>query len=555
MPISSVLPDYVFEASWEVANKVGGIYTVLSTRAKVLHERLGDHLIFIGPDVWGEDACPFFDDDPQLLHAWRCLARAMGLRCKVGRWRVPGAPLTILVDFHPFFSEKNTIYARMWEDYGVDSLHAYGDYDEASMFAYAAAKVVESYYQHCIASSSQVIFHANEWMTGAAALYLRKHVPQIATVFTTHATSIGRSICGNQKPLYEYLYAYNGDQMAYELNMQSKHSVEKQTAQHVDCFTTVSTITAEECRVLLEKDVNVVLPNGFENDFVPRGAKYNALRAAARQRLLQVANALTGKVFAEDSLIIATSGRYEFRNKGLDLFLSALGRLRRSAIDKEVVAFIAVPGWVKEPRADLLSRLHAGHICHDSLQYPQLTHWLHNLADDSVMNMCMQLGLWNAPEEKVTVIFVPCYLTGSDGIVDIEYYHFLLATDLCIFPSYYEPWGYTPLEAVAFHVPCVTTDLAGFGAWVNETLGRRGEISDGVQVLHRTDHNYDAVAEEIKDTIAAYAALPAAAVAEARRAAHRLAQRAQWKHFITHYYDAYAVALQRAKERINSSNK
>ncbi len=547
-----IFPDYVFEASWEVCNKVGGIYTVLSTRAKILHDRLQDNLIFIGPDVWGGQPCPYLTEDSALLAQWRAAAAEQGLSMKIGRWNVPGTPIAVLVDFFPFFPQKNTIYARMWEDYHVDSLHAYGDYDEASMFAYAAARVVEHFYNSFLKeSAAKVVFHANEWMTGLAALYIKKHLPAIGTIFTTHATSIGRSICGNQKPLYGHLEAYNGDQMAEELNMQSKHSVEKQTARYADCFTTVSAITAQECHILLEKAPDVVLPNGFEDNFVPKGRAFTAKRKMARAALLRLANCLTGKTFSDDTLLVATSGRYEFRNKGLDLFLAALSRLRTdSDLRKEVLAFVLVPGWVKEARHDLRARLLTNHTYHDPLQYPQLTHWLYNLHEDCVMSTCMWLDMWNKPADKVNVIFVPCYLTGNDGIVNREYYDVLLANDLCVFPSYYEPWGYTPLEAVAFHVPCVTTDLAGFGRWVSDVLGKRGTISEGAEVVHRSDDNFDEVAEHIKNTIVAYSQLSPSAVRATRQQAAALSRKALWKHFIAHYYDAYDVALRKAMQRI-----
>lgn len=240
------------------------------------------------------------------------------------------------------------IYGQLWEKYHVDSLHAYGDYDEASMFSYAAALVVESFYNSEIRGnkkSAKVIYHANEWMTGLGALYINDHLPQIATIFTTHATSIGRSIAGNNKPLYEYLEAYNGDQMAAELNMESKHSIEKQTALHVDCFTTVSDITATECKELMDKPVDVVLPNGFEDDFVPQGKTFDKKRAAARKRLLDIARALSGDEIEDDAIIISTSGRYEWRNKGIDVFIDTMNRLRTNAenLKKDIVAFIEVP--------------------------------------------------------------------------------------------------------------------------------------------------------------------------------------------------------------------
>ena len=285
-------PDFIFESSWEVCNKVGGIYAVLSTRAKTLVGRLKDNLVFIGPDCWGEKPCPYFKEVKSLYADWRQKALADGLHVRVGRWLVPGSPVAVLVDFTPYYAQKNTIYGQLWEDFQVDSLHAYGDYDEASMFSYAAGLVVESFYLFYLGATKRVIYHGNEWMTGLGLLYIQKHVPAIATIFTTHATSIGRSIAGNNKPLYDYLAGYNGNQMAAELNMQSKHSIERQTAHHVDCFTTVSDITARECAQLLEKPVDVVLPNGFENNFIPKGKRFNMKRQEARKRLLAVANAL-----------------------------------------------------------------------------------------------------------------------------------------------------------------------------------------------------------------------------------------------------------------------
>ena len=289
-----ITPDYIFESSWEVCNKVGGIYAVLSTRAKTLQDAMPDRIIFIGPDCWNEKSSPYFVEDNDLLADWRKYAEEGGLKVKIGRWNIPGNPISILVDFKPFYADKDRIYGKCWEDFQVDSLHGYGDYDEASMFSYAAAKVVESCYKFFKLETKNVIYHGNEWMTGLGVLYIKKYCPKIGTIFTTHATSIGRSIAGNNKPLYDYLWAYNGDQMAEELNMQSKHSIEKQTALNVDCFTTVSEITAQECKELIGKPVDVVLPNGFENDFVPKGAAFNKKRKVARETLLRVANCLTG---------------------------------------------------------------------------------------------------------------------------------------------------------------------------------------------------------------------------------------------------------------------
>ena len=546
-------PDYIFESSWEVCNKVGGIYTVLSTRAKTLQEALRDKIIFIGPDFWKENESPYFKEDSSLFADWQWEAKNQGLKIRVGRWTVPGEPIAILVDFNPYFEKKNDIYGWLWENYGVDSLHAYGDYDEASMFSYAAALVVESFYNHYLTLKDKVIYHANEWMCGLGALYINNKLPQIGTIFTTHATSIGRSIAGNMKPLYDYLFAYNGDQMAGELNMQSKHSIEKQTAYYVDCFTTVSDITAKECVELLDKPVDVVLPNGFDNSFVPSTAKFTRKRNAARRKMLDVANALLGEDLDDDTLLVSTSGRYEFRNKGIDVFVEAMNRLLRDRdLKKKVVAFIEVPGWVGEPRKDLQERLKSGKKYDTPLDVPQVTHWLHNMSHDNVLGMMKYYDMHNRKDEKVKVIFLPCYLDGNDGIVNLTYYDIVLGNDLCIYPSYYEPWGYTPLEAIAFKVPCITTDLAGFGLWANSVFGKNGEIEDGVKVIHRTDYNYSEVADIIKDTVADFSNMPKKQVDACRKNAGELSKKALWSEFIKYYYEAYDIALGKAEERKKS---
>ena len=547
-------PDYIFESSWEVCNKVGGIYTVLSSRAKTLQDRMKDQILFIGPDVWKEKESPYFKEDKSLFANWQWEAKESGLLVKVGRWTVPGEPIAILVDFNPYFEKKNEIYGWLWENYQVDSLHAYGDYDEASMFSYAAALVVESFYKHFLNEKQKVIYHANEWMCGLGALYINNKMPQIGTIFTTHATSIGRSIAGNQKPLYDYLFAYNGDQMADELNMQSKHSIEKQTAFHVDCFTTVSDITARECVELLGKPVDVVLPNGFDNSFVPKGPAFTKKRKAARRRLLDVANALLGESLDDDTLIISTSGRYEFRNKGIDVFVEAMNRLLRDKeLHKPVLAFIEVPGWVGEPRKDLQDRLKSPQSAYtESLEVPQITHWLHNMSHDNVLGMMKYYDMHNRKDERVKVIFLPCYLDGNDGIVNMTYYDVVLGNDLCIYPSYYEPWGYTPLEAVAFKVPCITTDLAGFGLWANSVFGHNGELEDGVKVIHRTDYNYSEVADAIKDAVANFSNMSKKQIDDCRKHAEALSKKALWSEFIKYYDEAYDIALHRAEARISS---
>lgn len=540
-------PDYLIEISWEVCNLVGGIYTVLSTKAKTLHDIFGDHLIFIGPDIWKGEENPYFTESAEVLHDWRTKAALEGLHVRTGRWNIPSNPIVILVDFEPYYTQRDKLYGKMWEWYGVDSLHAYGDYDEASMFGFAASLVAQSLYRFLEGEKKKVVVQFNEWTTGMGLLYLKKAVPAIATVFTTHATSIGRSIAGNNKPLYDYLEAYNGDQMAAELNMVSKHSVEKRAALQADSFTTVSDITAQEANQLLGRNPRVT-PNGFEANFVPKGQQYEFRRDHARSLLTMLAERLIGYTPAKDALLICTAGRYEYKNKGLDVYLNALDELRKKNPPREIIAFILVPAWVSEPRHDLKQQMQSITYTQHPLHDPLITHGLHNYHEDAVMNRLNELHFKNCPADPVKVIFVPSYLTGKDGILNMSYYNILIGMDATVFPSYYEPWGYTPLESVAFGIPTITTDLSGFGKWC-ESHGVGMSILSGVRVIKRTDSNSYDVAIHIADTLVQLAHFNKDEMSKAREHARELSRYADWGHFIGAYLDAYDEALESAEKR------
>lgn len=534
--------DLLFETSWEVCNKIGGIYTVLSSKAKTLKEQYGDKVIFIGPDVWSEEnPSPYFIESRTLLR--RILDKTMlpeGLDVRAGRWDIPGKPLAILVKFNGLYATKDEEYARMWDLYQVDSLHAYGDYDEGCTFARAAAILIEAFVKASKVDPSKVIAHFDEWTTAMGLLKIKAEMPQIATVFTTHATSIGRSICGNGKPLYDHLEAYNGDQMAAELNMQSKHSLEKAAALNADCFTTVSDVTAREAEVLLDKKPDVVTPNGFELNFVPAKTRYTAARKAARKSLLGVASALTGVDYADDTFIVATSGRCEYRNKGIDVYLDALAALAAKNPQRRILAYVLVPAWCAGPRADLRFGLDSTKPGRQS--DPVITHNLNNYNEDPINCRIHQLGFANDANSQVSVIYVPCYLDGADGIFDQTYYQLLPGLDATVFASYYEPWGYTPLESIAFGVPTVTTSLAGFGMWVAENF-KIGFGDCGVDVINRTDSNYNEVVAAIANDIAQLASATKAETKAIRAAAMETASKAQWTDFMKYYNQTYCDAF------------
>lgn len=541
--------DLLFETSWEVCNKIGGIYTVLSTKAKTLQKLYKDKTIFIGPDVWSDDnPSPYFIESPSLMESWLSKAQfPAGVAARVGRWNIPGKPIVILVKFDGMYAVKDRFYGDMWNLYGVDSLHAYGDYDEACAFSHAAGIVIESLCNYKNIRNKNVIAHFDEWTTGMGLLYVKWKLPTVATIFTTHATSIGRSICGNNKPLYDYMNGYNGDQMARELNMESKHSLEKAAAHAADCFTTVSDVTAIECEQLLELKPHVITPNGFEPNFVPAKNKFNKARTNARDTMLKVASALTGKTLDNNTFIVATSGRCEYRNKGIDSFLDSISRLRDAKGNRDILAFVMVPAWSREARADLAENLDSD--LKSRLTEPITTHWLNNPDHDPIINRIRAIG-FNKPDDSghLTVIYVPCYLNGNDGIFNKSYYDLLIGMDATVFPSYYEPWGYTPLESIAFGVPTVTTTLSGFGQWILSSF--RNDFTEcGVTVVPRDDSNYNEVTASIAGAVGSLVNIDHSEMGNIRKAAMETAEKADWRHFITHYIDAFGIALKNAKQR------
>ncbi len=544
----TLIPEYIFETSWEVCNMVGGIYTVLSTRAATLQEAHPDKLIFIGPDVWKDKLNPYFEESKNLYTDWIAFTeKEYHLKIRVGRWNIHGKPIAVLVDFMPLMDQKNEIYGRVWQTVGVNSMAAYGDYDESSIFGYSTGIIIESYYRFFkLNAGHRVVAHFNEWMTTFGAFYINEHLPEVATLFTTHATCIGRSIAGNRKPLYDYLNEYNGDQMAYELNMVSKHSTEKTAAHIVDCFTTVSEITGVECTQLLDKKPHIITPNGFEDDFVPQGRNFTAGRKAAKASLRKVAETLLGYELSPDALLVSTAGRYEYRNKGINTFIRGLKQLTEySDLQKEVVVFIMVPAYIVGPRADLAYAL--SNPTHPFCPENKFTtHDLHDYYHDNVMAAIHWFHFNNSKSERVKIIFVPSYLNEADGIFNKSYYDLLIGMDLTVFPSYYEPWGYTPLESVAFGVPTITTDLSGFGQWVSQ---QPQGIENGVGVIHRSDYNSYFVASQIAEMMKQFAAYSDAEVKAVRKKASVIAEKALWKHFIHFYDEAYHIALTNKNSR------
>ena len=543
-----MVPDYLFEVSWEVCNKVGGIHTVIATKVLTLSRELGDRYILIGPDVHREDVNLEFEEDPELLKDWKqSLLANDNIRVKIGRWKVKGNPITVLVDFSQFISSKDDILKYLWESYRVDSISGQWDYIEPVLFGTAAGKVIESYVNYFCSAANRIVAHFHEWMTASGGLYLLNHSPYVATVFTTHATVMGRCIAGNGLPLYSDMTRLNADEQARRFNVVAKHSLEKIAAGNMDCFATVSNLTARECRYLLGKEVDIVTPNGFEDDFVWEQPEFDQKRAEARQMMIKVAEACLGIHYDTEPMIVGTSGRYEFKNKGLDIFIDSLLALSQSSdIKRPVLAYLTVPAGNKGPRKDLQAHLADPNNPIDPNVLRNTTHYLENPDWDPIINRIKNTRLVD-PSSPVQVIFVPSYLNQTDGIFNKSYYELLCGVDVTVFPSYYEPWGYTPLESIAFSVPTITTTLTGFGLWVDSKLKKH----EGVAVISRNDTNDAEVVAHISEVLQKYLTMPAEEYANYRSSAHDISKIALWENLIEYYYEAYRKAHDRAISRNN----
>lgn len=556
-------PDFLFEVSWEVCNKIGGIHTVISTKALSLTRQFQEKYITIGPDVWMEThGNPEFIEDKYLYRAWRKQANKSGLHFRIGRWNIPGQPVAVLVDFTPLFSEKDKIFSDLWLKFGLNSLSGQWDYTEPAMFGYAAGQVIESFYNYHLSEYDRLIAHFHEWMTGSGVLYLRDRVPQAGTMFTTHATTLARSVAGHGMPLYSMLKNIAPETMANELGIASKHSMETIVAGQADCFTTVSEPTAIECEILLGKAPDKITPNGFDNSFVPDATEFASKRAEARNRLRVVTEGLLNQKIEKNALFVATSGRYEFRNKGIDIFIDALGKVNLSKkLKQPVIAFILIPANQTGVRNEVVDRVSKPDFS-NPLSHEWITHKLVNETNDPILHQLKKARLLNQPHDMVKVVFVPAYLNGTDGVVNLTNYDALIGFDLTAFPSYYEPWGYTPLESLAFRVPTITTSVTGFGMWAKRMFPERG---NALAVIDRTDENHEEVIENLTTHLLNYFTLAGSEMLtktedpyhahthsnliETRNLAASIASGALWDKLVGNYFIAFDMVLAKVLSR------
>lgn len=588
---------FVFEVSWEVANKFGGIYTVIKSKVPRAKQIFGERYLLIGPYVSQKLAGEFKEETtPQeFLHECQQLS-GEGIRCHWGRWRVKGEPRVCLIDFSGLSRQANDIKRELWERYQIDSLFAPPDFTEPVVWAWAAGKVVAR-----LSRSSHfqpALLHAHEWLAGSAVLYCAGYAPKIATVFTTHATFLGRSLAGSGRDIYQNISAIDPDKEVERLNIKAKFQTERASARHAHILTTVSHITARETEHFLGRKADVVTPNGLAFETRPTFEDISFKHRKARDRMREFLIPYFFPYYSFDlrsSLFFFISGRYEVYNKGIDVFIEALGiinkRLKKIARARTLVALLLIPAEVNQidPRLvqareifrDLLQGLRdsqldlmnnvlynlisGGSINRETLfeeeNYreieriidrlksvsatkapPLSTHQIAN-PDDFIMKALKRYGLNNLQEDKVKVIFYPLYLSGADGLLNLSYDEVVQGSHLGVFPSAYEPWGYTPLEAVAHGVPAITTDVTGFSQFIRPFIERQQSDFPGIFLLRRLARSKKEIIDDLSEIMFNYSRLARSERVQNKISALNLAMEADWHKLIVFYKEAYYAAI------------
>ncbi|RLI91879.1 MAG: hypothetical protein DRO89_03180 [Candidatus Altiarchaeales archaeon] len=426
-------------------------------------------------------------------------------------------------------------------------------------------------------------------------LYLDMKRIKIAKVFTTHATVLGRTLAGNNVDLYNILEKIDPEEEARKWHVKAKYQVERVSAKICDVFTTVSEITAIETEHFLDRRPDLLLFNGLDMKNHPTLDEAAIKHRRYREKIKNFLQYYFFPYYSfdlEDTLIYFISGRYEFHNKGIDIFIKALGKLneklKKERSRKTIVAFFWIPGdvirikpelsrarayymdiWqsiddnIDEIKKNIIlslisqkpiseSRLFKSDFLYQTkkkvLRFlmegdpPLCTHDLKNEEEDPIIQGFKENGLLNRKEDRVKVIFYPIYLTGADNLLDLNYDESVIGSHLGVFPSYYEPWGYTPLETAALSVASVTTDFSGFGRYI----ARESEGEDiGVFIVKMFGKSMEEKVDNLFRTIYRFSTFTKEERIRNKIEAKRLASLVDWEILIPNYIKAHKLAIER----------
>lgn len=598
--------DYFFEVSYEVANKVGGIYTVIRTKSEQMLRYYGKNYYTIGFYDPKQAKVEFEEKDSKAFAGTFAKLGKLGIKCHFGTWvSARGRPNCILLDISGYRGHLNDIKTELWMKYKIDSLRSDSWFGDPVVWAYACGMLIERLKEDL--HLKRVVAQFHEWMSGAGLLYLKSRKVKVATVFTTHATMLGRSMANCSDSLVREIEdglkkgRTVDPRKSYEYDVEAKHLTECACASECEAFTTVSETTAREAEYILSKRPDVVLPNGLELGKYPSMEECIYLHRKCKEKIMDF---LAGyfkpyyEVNLTDPRIMFISGRYEVRNKGVDVFVQSLARLNNELKEKkdktDVFAFIMIPASTKSEnhealenlslfsdikeyvddlsvdiRASMTGSLTSGKTDMKISDYltdyqkmdikklasafksrsggapPLCAFELHNDGGDVILRMLRENGLLNREEDRVKVIYYPAYLSNSDRMLSLSYNSFVLGCSLGVFPSFYEPWGYTPLETIANGALTVTTDLAGYGKFMEGKM--KGMKDTGIYILKRNSKKDDDIVGDLKDIFSAVVKMDKSEILSRKYHAKRLSLVADWKNLAANYVVAHNMALEKVK--------
>lgn len=539
---------YLFEASWEVCNKVSSVHTALYTKTEHATKTYGDNYFLFGPLL--NENPEFKPSDEPWTSVVLAAIEPTGLKCRCGRWNAPGEPKTILIDFQDHYDVNKLLYSY-WRDFGVDSYSGKWDYMEPTLFSTACGEAIAAIHQTLVQGGDKAVAHMHEWLMGGGVLHLKKHLPEIAIVFTVHGTTLGRCIAGLGRDVHTQLEHINPIEEAKTYGIPAKHYMESIAAREADYFTTVSDLAAEEATAILGRNPDLIVHSGINTASFPDYSVERGKASEDRTYLLHFARNFLQKDLPEDTRFWATSGYYEFHNEGFDVFLESLARVDSLLAQKPdtspVVAFFLIPTGHKGVQDGAHRRIHGNQNWDQGVPAGITTHHLPDEQNDPIIRACQRLNLRNASNNKVNIIFSPAFLDGHDGIIDRPYLDILAAMDLGIFPSFYEPWGYSPLESLALAVPTITTDLAGLGGWAKSA----GD-ENGVDIVPRHSQSPEAVVDDLTRLLHQHAVIDENGQQNLRQKSRQLALQADWNNFYEDYITAYENALSKAETRFET---
>lgn len=587
------------EVAWEVCNQLGGIYTVIRSKAPTMMDVWGENYCLIGPYTHSRMPAEFEAtdnyDDP--IGQTVLKMREWGFDLHYGYWLVSGTPKVVLINPFTVFHKLHEIKFNLWENHGINMSTHEDMIDQVAAFGH----ILKIFLGELVHSKRRIIAHFHEWMVGTALPDIKREQLDIATVFTTHATQLGRYLAMNDPHFYDNIHHVNWHQEAINYNVESKVLIERSAAHCATVLTTVSDVTAVECAILLGRKPDVVTPNGINVERFMALHEFQNLHREYKEKIHQFVMGHFFQSYSFDldkTLYFFTSGRFEYHNKGFDLTLEALARLnyrmKQANIDKTVVMIFVTkqpyhsinPGALqsravmeeirttcKAIEKQLGERIFYAAASNPENKFPDLNTFVddylelrlrrtiqswrsdalpsvvtHNLVHDShdqILNFLRSSSMLNHKEDRVKVVYHPDFISPTNPLFGMEYGQFVRGCHLGVFPSFYEPWGYTPLESIASGVPAVTSDLAGFGDYVMQNIQDREER--GIYVVDRRRKSFDDAANQLADMLFSFVQLNRRERIKQRNRVESSSEFFDWKNLVVYYDKAYKMALKRQK--------